>query len=224
MNTMIARISAFCVCAFIAYPALAQVSILEDFSVGSVNTTKFNSSEASIDLDTTNENVELISRGLGFTENARRTRLNLVNETSSTIQADLVINSVALGNVDTQLAFISVAGFFYNAVSATPSSIEGDVFARVGFGDLGSGLQAFYVISQNTDSEGGFEATQFGIIDAGPLSLDTAYTASITYDGANNFVFLFDGVNENVAGPTRLGSPFDAQRRVDTGINFGEKF
>jgi len=142
----------------VSQSAIAAVtSVFEDFSSGTINATKYPSKiEFSRTLDTTNQNVILSQRARAFTNEFRRNRLKLQNKISTTLQADLTINSVSLGNTDSQSAFVGLGGNYYNSQQASATNGTGDVFARLAFGDIGNGLQVFYVFSIDLNADRGY--------------------------------------------------------------------
>jgi hypothetical protein len=189
-----------------------------DFSSGSINLTETDGRNPGQVLQVNNGVLQLASESSATDTRYNRTKVRLVNTSALLMQADLKIDSVTLGNNDTQSAFVGMAGTYYN-VNASPTSYNGDVFTRIAFGDKGNGLEAWYEIFQDDGGDGTY-LTRGDIVTSG-LSTGTDYTASIEYDGTKTFTFTFNGISKVIDGPTKGGEPFYAQRRVDTGIDHG---
>ena len=182
---------------------LASAELFEDFS-GPISLTKFWGMEETIQLDTTNEKLILTSKAKAYTAGYRSNTLSMQSHTGvSLLQADISVTEVTLGNANTQNAMLGIAGTYYNANSASTTSELGDVFARIALGDRGNGPEAWYELQVSTDEN--FFTSTITTGSFGTITLGTAYTASITYDGDNTLTYQFNnGTAVNLDGPPRL--------------------
>ena len=204
-------------------PVFTQAAVFEDFSK-TISSNKFtfqSAVERTLELDTVNQNLKLAEKGRGYTQEFRNLWTTLADSTGNMIQADLNLSEATLSGTGTQQAFIGIAGFFYNSNSATPTNSLGDVFVRVSIGDRGNGPEAWYEVQESTATD--FSTQNSTIASLGSVSLNTTYTASITYDGNQTFSIVFNnGTAISVTGPARLGDASFPSRRVGSSVRFGQ--
>ena len=163
-------------------PVFAEPVLFEDFA-GPVSLNKFFGMEESIQLDTTNQNVNLSARGKAFSRTGRGNNLTLDDSTTSLLQADITLTELTTGNSASQNAMLGISGTYYNAQSTSPTDEVGDVFVRLTLGDRGNGPEAWYELQESTHPS--FDDSTIVTGSFGAISLNTSYPMSIAYDGDN---------------------------------------
>lgn len=196
-------------------PLSLKPVISEDFST-TINLDKYREAEQKIELDTSNQNLILAQKGRAHYRVGKSLSFPLVNTNIEMLQADLSVSEISLGNTSTQQAFVRLGGYFYK-------SAQGNIWAALQLGDRGNGLEAWYEIFEVDSTKNSFSAVSFmqGSIATG-LSLNTAYAASIDFDGNDTFAFTFNGGSPvNVTGSVRIGLPDSLFKFIGTRIRFG---
>ena len=134
------------------------------------------------------------------------------------IECDLTIVAANLDAGTDPRSFARVDGRFYNTQGA--GGAKGDIWAAVYIGDRGSGLEAYWLVLESLDdTSANWEPKGSGTIATGLLSLGTAYTAKIEYDGTNGFTFTVAAASESFTGPDRKRAAFVAYKGLVTGID-----
>ena len=201
----------------VSQSVFAATTVLEDFS-GSINLSKFNEIERSIEL--VNEKLIMSAKSSSYSKQGKSNSLLLDDNSITMLQAELSVTELILGNAETQQAVLRVAGEFYNANSPSATTYLGDVFTIVALGDRGNGPEAWYEIQVSTSDD--FSTTNMTQGSLGTIELHNSYTVSITYDGGQGFSFGFNGAAVNVAGPARLGEAYEQVKLVGTRVRFGQ--
>jgi len=121
----------------------------------------------------------------------------------NSIQCEIIVNAATLDSGTDTESFARIGGFFYN--SQAEGGATGDVWAGIHIGNRGSGLEAYWEVSESLNDD----LTSWNILGletiAG-LSLDTGnpYTVKLEYDGANTFTFTVAGLSATFdSGPAR---------------------
>lgn len=209
-------LSALLVC----MPVGANATLFDDFS-GPVSMDKYWGMEESIELNTTSEQLEFTTRGKGFLKNSRANNLTLMEDDTSLLQADLTLFDAELSNLETQQAFLAIAGTYYNSASANPGDSLGEVFVRLAIGDRGNGHEAWYELQVSTSET--WDTSDIVTGSFGSVEPNRSYTASITYDGDNSFSFVFDnGAAVVLDGPPRMGPARGPVRYLNNRIRLGQ--
>ena len=194
--------------------AFAANSVFEDFS-GALSLHKFSKGEKSTTLDTTNQNLVMTSKAKAYSGRIGATNWQILRDKEITmLQADLKVTNITLGNSNTQKALLRIAGSFYTAGDTI-------IFVVLNLGERGNGLEAWYEMYADDANSSGSTLLHQGVLEQGSLALNTAYKASITYDGNTTFSFKFNnGSTIVVDGPARTGETFRS-KLLGTRVSFG---
>jgi len=141
-------------------------------------------------------------------------------ENIHTIQADISLSEVRLDQQGTNTeSYGMLGGRFYN-VSSVAGGI-GDIWAEIGIGDRGNGLEAFWAVARFTsDDYSQWEFLGNGTINLGStIQIDVPVTAKIAYDGNKTFEFSIDGQSATFVGQDeRKSDAYNAYKGLIVGI------
>lgn len=122
--------------------------------------------------------------------------------------------------------FTRIGSYFYNKDTDNPTSADGDIWVAICLGDRGNGLEAFYVIREETINDRNQSILLTSpTLDTGSLQLEHFYTLELEYDGSSNFTFrVYDGASllaEETYAPafTRLADPWTQFKGLSACVN-----
>lgn len=194
-------------------PVWAVRELIDDFNGSTIDFTKwsyfdsaFSAAEYAAIIDTTADNLVLTGASDGSIYES--TRVMVENTTLTAMQATISVVSAIDGGGG--VAAASIDGQYYNAISAAPTDVNGDVFASVLIGERGNGLEAWWDVYRSTDPD--FDTSILvssgAIILPGTLNFNTPYVAKIEFDGNRTFTFTVNGMTSGpIMGPARTGPP-----------------
>ena len=143
-------------------------------------------------------------------------------ESINAIQCEIEVVETNLDTGNNPISFARIGGFLYNTQAA--GGATGDIWAQVLIGDRGSGLEAFWEVSEALDDdlydwEKKGSGTLIGPDPPDNLKYGTAYTAKLEYVGNNVVKFTVAGVSHSFSGPERQREPMNQHKQLGTGID-----
>jgi len=133
----------------------------------------------------------------------------------NSIECDILVSAASLDSgVDPQ-SFARVNGRFYNAQNS--GTERGDIWAGLYIGNRGSGLEAWWIVSEATDDGGDtWDDKGSGSINVPGLSYNQSYTVKIDYNKVNEFTFTVAGVSNSFPGPDKKGTEHTKYKALET--------
>ncbi|THB81343.1 MAG: hypothetical protein D3926_02595 [Desulfobacteraceae bacterium] len=137
----------------------------------------------------------------------------------ASIESTITVESGTTADTGTSADTESAArldGFFYNMENS--GTADGDIWAGVKVGNRGSGLEAWWQVSESLDpNNSSFSEKGSGtIIGPGTLNYGTAYQVKIAYNGSNGFTFTVNGTSDTFTGPVKLAGPVTEYKALST--------
>ena len=205
----------------------AVSNFADDFSVGSINRSNYNRSEAIREIDTDKGMLHVFTGAYNTTAGVTFTRTNnwiSGSETHTSIEADVIVTEVQFGSAN-HPAFAHLGGTFYSN-SATVNGRLGHVFAQIKIGKRGDGFQVWGSIGKSLDSSFSKDEAMPDIIivEGDSIKLGDTVSLSLEYNGGNSFTFSAKVNNKSFTktisnAPARLANA-KGMKRIGTGIDW----